>query len=61
MKLPHIKTIGAAALILALATSLSGCIVYVSPDKTHIHHVGVHETAPAPDEKPADTVDKTPA
>jgi len=50
--------------VAVLASSLSGCIVYVSPDD-HDHHVRFyHHTdkdAPAPDEKPAATTDKTPA
>ncbi len=42
-----------------LATSLSGCIVYVSPDEGHIH---IHHTkdGPSSSEKPAATVEKTP-
>ncbi len=48
--------------VAVLASSLSGCIVYVSPDD-HDHPIRFHHTkdAPAPDEKPAPTVDKTPA
>jgi len=50
--------------VAALASSLSGCIVYVSPDD-HDHRVRfyhhIDKDAPAPDEKPADTVDKKPA
>ena len=50
--------------IAVLASSLSGCIVYVSPDDEH-HGVHIyHHTdkdAPAPNEKPAATVNKTPA
>ena len=51
------------AVVAVLASSLSGCIVYVSPDDDHDHHLRVyhHKDAPAPDEKPAPTVDKTPA
>lgn len=53
------------AIIAVLASSLSGCIVYVSPDDDHDHHVRFyHHTdkdAPARDEKPAATVEKTPA
>ncbi len=43
-----------------LAATLSGCIMYVSPDSDH--HYTWHKTnAPAPDEKPADTVNKAAA
>ncbi|WP_443747411.1 hypothetical protein [Asticcacaulis solisilvae] len=44
-----------------LASSLSGCIIYVSPDKHdhfYIHHT---KDGPASDEKPAPTTEKTPA
>ena len=42
-----------------LATSLSGCIVIVAPDKDHVH---IHHGKDGPsDEKPAATVEKTPA
>lgn len=47
------------ALVVVLASSLSGCIVYVSPDKDHIHIYHSKDGAPS-DEKPAATVDKTP-
>lgn len=49
------------AVAAVLASSLSGCIVYVSPDKhdhLYIHHT--KDAAPS-DEKPAPTTDKTPA
>jgi hypothetical protein len=39
------------ACVVALATSLSGCIMYVGP-----HHYDKHRPAPA--EKPADTISK---
>ncbi len=42
-----------------LATVLSGCIMYIGPEKGH-HH-SWHKSEPAPDEKPADTVEKTAA
>lgn len=43
-----------AAAIAALASALSGCVIYVAPDH-HIHH-----SPPASDEKPA-PVDEHPA
>ncbi len=50
------KKILIAACVAALASALSGCIVYVSPDH-HIHHTPPHsDERPAPvDEKPAPT------
>lgn len=50
-----ISTLTRLAIVAALAASLSGCIMYVSPD----HHATFHHTKTAPDEKPAETVDKT--
>ncbi|MEI9904937.1 MAG: hypothetical protein WDN06_13940 [Asticcacaulis sp.] len=42
------------AIAAALAACLSGCVIYVAPDhKGWTHH---HDSAPAPDEKPADTM-----
>lgn len=46
------------AVAAALITSLSGCIMYVSPDDD-FHHHRHHDDKPAHDEKPADEVEKT--
>jgi hypothetical protein len=54
------KTIATLALLTGLAVILSGCIVYVSPDKTtfhSMHHYKSEPEKPAPDEKPAPTGD----
>ena len=49
------KKLIVAACIAALASALSGCIIYVSPDH-HIHHSPHYDEKPAPtDEKPAPT------
>ncbi len=61
MKLP-IRTLAILALGATMGVALSGCIVYVSPDKDHNYHHGtMHQTPASSDEKPADTVDKSPA
>ena len=49
------KKLVIATCIVAVASALSGCIVYVAPD----HHM--HTTPPASDEKPAPTTDEKPA
>ncbi len=49
------KKLIVVACVAALASALSGCIIYVAPD----HHM--HTTPPTSDEKPAPTTDEKPA
>jgi len=57
------RTLFKLAALAALGAALSGCVIYVSPDKTSVH--GLHHSSytsheddkPAPDEKPAATMD----
>lgn len=49
---PYMKSLAVCLCAAVLAASLSGCIVYVSPD----HHM--RYTPPASDEKPAPTDEK---
>lgn len=54
--MPRLR-IAALAGVLALATTLSGCIMYVGPhDKDFRHHHHDSDDRPAPDERPADTL-----
>ena len=43
------------------AVTLSGCIMYVGPHDGWTHRDHHHDDAPAPDEKPADTMPANPA